>query len=340
MKFNFKSSVLFFLCLTLFSCDSNRWEIDVQKVEIQQAVNRFELDLFEAAKDSLDNNEHWGLLKKYPQFYPLFTEGIMGLGEIENPQTLQIINQFVANKDIQDLYADVAKTFPAGNLDKEWEQVKNGFKRFHFYFPDRIVPQINTMISAFSYAAAADDSLMAVGLDTYLGGDYIVYPTVGIPKYKFKNFSIEYMPTDVMNAWLLTEFETEGGQNLLEQMIFRGKTAYLTHVFMPENELAYVFNYDKEDLLWCEENESQIWSHFIEMELLFASETNQIRKYMGDAPFVSGFPEGSPGRVGHWVGYKIVDAFMKNNKEVGLAALMKIKDANRILRKSNYKPKR
>ena len=65
-----------------------------------------------------------------------------------------------------------------------------------------------------------------------------------------------------------------------------------------------------------------------------------IRKYMGDAPFVAGFPEGSPGRVGQWVGYQLVNLFMNNNKEVSLEELMQIEDANLILRKSNYKPSR
>ena len=340
MSFNLRSSILFFSFCLLFSCDSDRWEIDVNKIDIQQPVNRFEQDLFKAAENGIDSLEYQTLLKNYNQFYPLFVEAIMGFGEVGNPQTLQVVNQFVSNKDIEELYNDVNNKFPEGSLDKQWETIRDGFKRFHYYFPDRIIPEINTMISAFSYAVAADDSLLAIGLDTYLGGDYPVYPTVGIPRYKFKNFSIEYMPSDAVNAWLLTEFETEGGQNLLEQMIFRGKTAYLTHAFLPKHELAYVFNYDEEDLEWCETNESQIWAHFIEMELLFATESQQIRKYMGDAPFVSGFPKGSPGRVGHWVGYKIVEAYMNNNKEVGLADLMKINDANLILRKSNYKPNR
>ena len=53
---------------------------------------------------------------------------------------------------------------------------------------------------------------------------------------------------------------------------------------------------------------------------------------MGDAPFVAGFPEWSPGRVGQWVGYQLVKSFMDNNQDVGLKDLMEIQDANRILR--------
>lgn len=340
MKNIFFKSVFSFFLISLFSCESDRWKVDVNKISIPQDVNRFESDLFSLREGGISAQEAEELNQKYPKFYPLFVEAIMGFGRANDAKTLDILNEFVKNADIEALFEDVEKEFPEGELEKEWKQLENGFKRFHYYFPNRIIPEINTMVSAFSYAAAADDSLLAIGLDMYLGGDYAVYPQVGIPKYKFKNFSKEYMVSDAMNAWLLTEFDTEGGQNLLEQMIFRGKIAYLTEAFLPNTELAYVFNYDKEDLNWCNENESGIWFHFVDMELLYATETHQIRKYMGDAPFVAGFPEGSPGRVGHWVGYRIVKAYMDNNREIGLKELMDLKDANKILRESNYKPKR
>lgn len=340
MKNIFFKVISLFILLVLFSCESNRWEVDTEKITINQSINRFEQDLFALREDGITAEEVADLAEKYPEFYPLFVEGIMGFGRVGDSKTLEILNEFVKNEDIQTLFQDVEKSFPKEGLEKKWAQLHDGFKRFHYYFPNRVIPRINTMVSAFSYAAAADDSLLAIGLDTYLGADYPVYPQVGIPKYKFKNFSKEYIVSDALNAWLLTEFETEGGQNLLEQMVFKGKVAYLTKALLPKVKLEYVFNYDSEDLEWCNKNESGIWFHFVDMELLFATESHQIRKYMGDAPFVAGFPEGSPGRVGNWVGYKIVEAYMDNNEEVGLKELMDITDANKILRESNYKPNR
>lgn len=340
MKLTSALSISLLSILLFVSCNNNKWEVDVESITTELVFSRFELDLLAASTEGISAKELAQLHQKYPQFLPLYVEGIMGFGRIDDPNLLPMMNQFVSNKDINELLQKVKQDFPENDLKSEFEEIENSFKRFHYYFPERIVPKVVTMTAAFNYATAADDSVLAIGLDTYLGGDYEVYPQIGIPKYKFQNFDRKYLTTDAMKAWLLTEFETAGGQNLLEQMVFHGKAAYLLSAFMPEAEEHLFFNYSKVDFDWCKENEGPIWFHFIDMELLFASENHQIRKYMGDAPFVAGFPEGSPGRVGQWVGFQLVKSYMENNTDVTLSQLMETQDANKILRKSNYKPRR
>ena len=340
MKFNFFKTFIYSLIFILIACDSNKWDIDTEKISIEQSFQRFELDLFEMSNDGLSLEDQNILLKDYPKFYPLYVEGVMGFGSAKSAMTLTELNQFVSNKDLNELYIEVDKKYPRAALNDEKEKLEEAFKRFHFYFPNRIVPEIITMISAFNYSTVVDDSLLAIGLDMYLGGDFPIYPQVGIPKYKFKNFEQEYIVPDALKAWLTTEFEEKGGKNLLEKMVFQGKISYLMEAFIGNQNQHLFFNYSPEEIQWCEENEKQAWFHFVDMELLFATDVNQIRKYMGDAPFVAGFPEGSPGRVGHWIGYKIVKSYMEENTDKSLADLMYLKDANKILRESNYKPKR
>ena len=60
--------------------------------------------------------------------------------------------------------------------------------------------------------------------------------------------------------------------SLMEQMVYYGKVAYLLNAFLPNKTDELFFNYTKEDIVWCEENEGPIWFHFIDMELLFNSE--------------------------------------------------------------------
>ncbi|MFT5666631.1 MAG: hypothetical protein ACI9DK_000816 [Vicingaceae bacterium] len=340
MRSTSNNPFLFLLLFFMFSCAENKWDVDLEKVKITQEFKRFESDLYSVQSGGVDSKELKNIQEQYPQFFPLYVEGIMSFGRANDPLTISVFNQYLRNKDIQEVIEKVHKTFPKASLQPEFEQLNNAFKRYHYYFPKRVVPNVITMTAAFNYATAADDSLLAIGLDMYLGGDFIVYPQIGIPKYKFQNFDKKYLVSDAMKAWLLTEFETEGGQNLMEQMVFYGKVAFLLNAFLPNETDEVFFNYSKEDIVWCEENEGPIWFHFIDMELLFNSENHQIRKYMGDAPFVAGFPEGSPGRVGQWMGYKLVKSFMENNPDVDISGLMEIQDANKILRKSNYKPQR
>ncbi|MDF1518362.1 MAG: gliding motility lipoprotein GldB, partial [Lutibacter sp.] len=47
----------------------------------------------------------------------------------------------------------------------------------------------------------------------------------------------------------------------------------------------------------------------------------------------------SPGRIGVWLGWQIVSAYMTNNNDVTLQQLLQT-DAEEIFNKSKYKPKK
>ena len=49
-------------------------------------------------------------------------------------------------------------------------------------------------------------------------------------------------------------------------------------------------------------------------------------------------PQESPSRIAYYIGYKIINSFMQNNREVTLDELMNYTDYNSILNKSKYKP--
>jgi hypothetical protein len=330
----------FLFLFSLISCQEKKWDVDISQINFDLQLKRFDLDLWKAAESGINQEELEYLHTTYPETYPLFMERIMELGEAGSPQSLRILNEFISNKDVADLFKELSSQYPQGALKAEVEELQGALRRFHHYFPNRVLPELRTIPSLFSYNVVTDDSLLIICLDTYLGADYEVYPQVGIPKYKFQQYSREYMVSDAMKAWLFTEFDTVGGKTLLEQMVFQGKILYLSEAFLPEVEAHINFNYQKEDLQWCEENEEAIWFHFVDMDLLYTLENHQLRKYLGEAPFIAGFPEGSPGRVGQWVGYRIVEAFMKNNPKTSPQELMHMRDANKILQQSKYKPRR
>ena len=86
------------------------------------------------------------------------------------------------------------------------------------------------------------------------------------------------------------------------------------------------------------ENEDIIWANFIQNEWLY--ETNHIikQKFLGERPNVYEIGEKCPGRVGAWLGWRIVNAYMKN-ANVSVQQLMAEQDHHKIFAQSNYKPK-
>ena len=173
----------------------------------------------------------------------------------------------------------------------------------------------------------------------FLGKDYPAYKQLGLPQYKTAFMGKESLVAGAMLGWISTEFELKAkNADLLTEMIHQGKTLYLLDALMPSADNSVKISYTDEQLKWCANNEEPVWFYFIDNNLLFTKETNEIIKYMGEAPFIQGFPEGSPGRIGHWIGWKIVRAYMTRNPKVTIEELMLNDNAQDILNASKYKP--
>jgi len=338
INFPYRRSFIIIFSFFLIACDSNPWEVDLKGQTAELHWQRFELDLFTLGDSGFTQEELEQLQADYPRMLPLYTQAIMRFGALEDPASLQTLEKYTSDQNILELFEAVKSAYPNGSLNSELELIEKGLLRFQHYFPERSIPQLKSMISAFTYSTVVDDSLLVISLDNYLGKDFELYPQAGIPAYKFKYFSREYIVSDALKAWLLTEFQSKEAQNLLEQMVYQGKIIYLLYAFLPEVEEHLLLNYEAEELNWCRDNAAEVWAHFLEMELLFTTENYKIRKYLGDSPFIPGFPEGSPGRVGQWLGYEIVKAYMDRNKGRTLPQLMQMQDANQILQQSKYKP--
>ena len=113
---------------------------------------------------------------------------------------------------------------------------------------------------------------------------------------------------------------------------------YLLSVFMPNEKSENIMGYQIEKWNWCKTNEKASWTAVIDQKDLFSTDMLLIRKYMDDAPFTSPISQKSPGRLGTWLGWQIVDSYMKKNKNLSLVDLMNETNSQKILEESGYRP--
>jgi uncharacterized protein YjaZ len=59
---------------------------------------------------------------------------------------------------------------------------------------------------------------------------------------------------------------------------------------------------------------------------------------MNDAPFTAPVSQDSPGRLGTWLGWQIVESYMSKNPKATLTDLMKINNYQKMLEASGYRP--
>ncbi|MCY1379710.1 gliding motility-associated lipoprotein GldB [compost metagenome] len=80
-----------------------------------------------------------------------------------------------------------------------------------------------------------------------------------------------------------------------------------------------------------------IWAHIIDRELLNSENPAVNAKYFGERPYVGEISGDCPGRVGQWLGWRIVELYRMKNPQVSLQELMLNEDAGAILRGSKYR---
>jgi len=121
-------------------------------------------------------------------------------------------------------------------------------------------------------------------------------------------------------------------------MIYQGKVMYFVKAVLPEDPDSLLWGFTANQMKFCNNNEKQMWTYLVENKQLFLTDRFTIDKYIREGPFTAGFTEESPGRAAVWIGYRIVDRYMKKNKNLSLDALMKEDDYQEILALSGYNP--
>lgn len=321
------------ISVLFFACGNN--DIDLSGIKSELQIKRFEQDLF--SNEKVTDKQVEELSKKYDPFFTAFVENIINIGNSQAPSVYYYLNSFVNDKNIKQVQKNVDSLYQ--NFEKYEFKLNDAFKRYQYYFPNKVVPQIITYNSGFNYAIVTDSTYLGIGLEMFLGDKYPAYKQLGLPQYKILSMTSNHLVSSAMLGWVSTEFELEQpNADLLTEMIHQGKLMYVLDVLMPEETDEIKMSYSESELNWCEANEKQVWFYFIDNDLLYSKETKEIIKYMGEAPFIQGFPDGSPGRVGHWVGWQIVNSYMKNNKDKSVIDLLNERDAQKILNQSKYKP--
>jgi hypothetical protein len=324
------------LTLFNFSCDKNKTGSKQNEVKVE--VSRFEQDLFSISLYHLKDSIPF-LQSKYPRFFPLFTNRIINIGDAEQANFSENLTAFVSDFTIYNLSKTVEVKFAdISPLENELSEI---FSNYKILFPGKNIPQIITCISGFNQSIVVADSTLVISLDKYLGTDNEFYRLLDppIPQYIQKNMYPAKIPSDVAYSFIITEYPyNDSKDNLLSQMIFEGRAMFVAKKLLPGCADTLFWGYTSGQLKFCNNNEKQMWTFLVENKYLFNSDKFLITKYIEPAPFTKEFSSESPGRAAVWLGYRIVESFMKNNKDISFRQLMDEADYLKILNMSRYNP--
>lgn len=326
--------------ILLFSCKNNNVVPDVSGIKVELQTLRFEKDLFTS-----DTSNFAAALDKLQATYPSFGENFLTTILNCDPKwpadsTAAYVKGFVtAYRGLYDTAMVVFKDFTP--YEKE---IKQALQFLKYYFPKYQAPkQIITYIGpADGFGDIITDDAFIVGLHQHLGANYSLYKTPMIqetyPPYLSSRFAPEYISINCMKNAVLDMFpENPEEKPLVQQMVEKGKRLYVLSKLLPYKEEYQLIGYSKEQLKDVYAHEAQVWSLFIQNNLLQSIDNNVIKNYVSEGPKTQELGEAAPGNIGSFTGWQIVKKFMDKNPGTGLVQLMGM-DPEQLFEQAKYKP--
>ena len=319
----------------------NSKKVDVSDIEVQVDINRYD-----RAFMSVDTNNLIASLRQLQKedttFFNFYTNQMMRFGVLTDtvsPVTLGI-EEFLTNPYVHELY-DTVQEFH-GELEGFDQELEEAFKHFKYYFPNKHIPKVYTVISEFSYNAVTLDTLIiALGLDLYMGKHYKYYGSFDFPFYLINRFEEEYMVPNCMEVLYKAHFDNNSfaaTDALIYTMIQNGKKLYFMECMQPMKPKNILVGYSKEQLIWCEQNAMEVWNFYNEKDLFYSKDYMEHKRHVTDGPMTAGMPNEAPGNVGSWIGWQIVNKYMEDAKgQITLEEMLLTEPAD-ILNRAGYKP--
>ena len=326
------------IIVLFISCGDGKNKPDISGIDVAITLKRFEQDFFKIDTTDLVPGLT-DLQHKYPQFYPVFMQDILQLPP-EGAKAFPIVNTIISS--YRSFNDSIQKKYP----DMDWLQkdLAYNFRYVKYYFPHYQLPNVVTFIGTLDAPGAVlTPTHLGIGLHQYAGKNFSAYQSADVqqmyPAYISRRFDKEYMVPNSLRAIADDIYPDQSvGRPLIEQMVEKGKQWYLLSHIAPDVADSAITGYTTSQLEWVKENEGNVWGYIIKNENLYSIEPHVIQTYIGEAPFTQGMPQQSPGNIGQWIGWRIVQEYAQKNKEMTLQQILQT-PAKTIFEGAQYRPK-
>ncbi|MEO9891583.1 gliding motility lipoprotein GldB [Aurantibacter sp.] len=308
--------------MAIFSCtDENKVNEDIEKIPMDLKIVRFDRELAATTAETFAETKG-----KYPYLFPAQYTDSIWIEKLDD--TIQI-----------ELLSEVGKAFP--DFDEQKADLDQLYKHIKYYFPRINGPKVLTVTSNVDYRnrIILTDSLLLIGLDNYLGSDHKFYQ--GMQKYIGAILDKKFMTSDVAGAFATKVLNYPTERTFLSKIIYYGKILYLKDKLLPTITDAQKIGYSQEQYDWAIANEEPMWRYYVENELLYSTDNKLEPRFLDLAPFSKfglELDNESPSRLGRYIGWQIVKAYMEKD-EITPQQLLPL-SAEEIFKEANYKPRK
>jgi len=334
-----------FIVAYFSSCDKNKNNGSNSNIEIV----RFDKLLF-----GLDTNKISTQFEKlrdsHKEFTDIYFEKIVPIPGYKDLDSTfyKELKFFITDSLMRDLVKLVDDEF--GDMGDIKNQFDITFKNSKKIFKSNSNPKLYSFISGFAYQKfifdVNDRVGLAFGLDFFLG-DKFPYKRLERGQNTFSDYFVrtynkDHLVRNVLDMWVDDELGIPNGNRAIDFMIKNGKKLFIIKELLPNIQDTILLQYSEEQLNWVENNEKEMWTYFIKKDFFYTTDNYKIKRLTSFSPNSQalGMPIKSPGFTGNYLGYRIVQTYMKRDVEKSIEGLIENQNAQKILEQSRFKPKR
>jgi hypothetical protein len=330
-----KFYLIIFLSFVIASCSGDKLDVDVSNVEVDLKFERFEKEMFEGSTPEEMAKINQNLIEKGGELYEFYVYEMLRAGSVYDDSIGTLLSFYVNDSMMQMMMEDLETEFSDFNVVEE--QLTDVFKRLKYHLPNS--PQPNKIITyngAFTFGVVSTDSVIGIGLDMYLGAQNRLVREIRFPQYMKEKMNRDYLSLDVAQSWLMTNvLGDDQGETFLSSMIYYGKLRYILKALLPKSEDHIIMRYNPEEYDFAVASEFEIWEYLIEMNWIYSIDMKVKLRFFEEAPSTVGI-DGSPGRIGQFMGWQMVKQYMDANEDVTIEQLLLETNEAKILKE--YKP--
>lgn len=345
MQYSSLQKYLFFFIIGIVSCRQSATisRPDVSDIDIELSIERFDQELAALEPhDILSQNSLWQ--SQYGDFYRDYMMEILEIGHPQDSLYIEeILGRVIQTKDFMDLSAAVEAKYP--DMAPYEKELRKAMQYVKYYFPAYEVPRFVTFVGGFSVQTPIGNDYVGIGLDMFLGADSEFYPALvkSIPLYISRRFTPENIVPRVIEAILREDIypQLDGSVNTLAHMVYNGKILYAMDCLLENVPDEHKIGYTEEQMKWAKRHQQEVWSWFVQDNLLYNTDYLRIQKYFTEGPFTPELGENneSAPKLGSYIGWMLVRKYMENHPEMELKELFANENAQEILEGSKFRGK-
>ena len=183
--------------------------------------------------------------------------------------------------------------------------------------PELKWPRLYGIISTYDQAIIlSGDSIALIGMNHYLGPDDEAYK--GFDNYRRRDKRLAALPAQLTESLLYSQWPYElpdKDATALSHMLYDGAVAWITMRITGTERPEEIIGWDEVQTKWAEANESNAWEALINRKMLYSTDEDYGMRLTQRAPATSMLHPDAPGRMGTWLGMRIIDAYMKSHPD-------------------------